>query len=1260
MKKLAFIISISWASLMPLTSSAALLNLQQTPLFLGNSVPPNVFFQLDDSGSMDWEFVMKPYWESCAYDPNTTGAFSASTTCGTYIKGEALMRGYGNGGFRYFSYLYRNTDNLYPDDCNDANFNSIEGCPSAGTQEWRAFTSSLNGVYYNPDNIYAPWQGDCTGSACTDASFTAARSNPVQGTTGYAPVRNLNGSSYEVWIDDKGYGGTRPLRGLAVNATVGANDVVDLWDSHVRIVLNNGNNAQVFSTTYVPTVLGMGAITTLRATLTSSSACYNALGPQSLVQAMFNGSSAYNSTGAPGCLTIAEAKTNFANWYVYNRRRSLSAKNVISVIVSQFTNFRYGINTINDNFFVQVPPSGTTDFTPYNTTLIDTLFTYNWQQLGTPLRSALQRTGRYYANQLTGKTNPIIQSCQQNYTILLTDGYWNPDTVSGIGDADQDGISVTLADVARYYYINDLNTSLTNNVIPNEWDPATWQHQVTYTIGFGISGNLVDTDGDGWPNPPLQTNSNWGNPITDLAAKADDLWHAAYNAAGVYLNGANSNEVSNGLGQVLSNIAQRASSAAPVAQNSSILNVGSTVYQSTFNSANWTGDVLAFPISSTGVIDPTPIWSASCMLNGGACTTPTGTFAGIAANNRVIITRNWTGADNGIAFRWPSNYASFKVSGSLPTNMANFLEDAPYSANTSTSWQIAFNQAYGQALVDYLRGSQAQEAQNGGSYAFRNRTSILGDIVDSSPVYVPAPYRTYPDALESAPYSTFKTTYINRTPIVYVGANDGMLHGFNANTGAEVLGYIPGARRIFQNISDLSEVPYTHSFFVDATPAEADVFYNGAWRTILVTTLGNGGQSISALDVTNPSTFTEGNANNIYLWEFNDSNDNDLGYVQGTPIIAKVRTGVNQSKWAVIVNNGYNNSQADGAASTNGRAALYILFIEAGINGSWVADTSYIKIQVGTGSVFTPNGLSTPFAVDTNSDYVVDYVYAGDLQGNMWKFDLTSTTPTAWKTAATRLYTASFSAANDQKITAPPVVGPHPNGISYGLMVYFGTGKYLEPTDNTSTGQVTQAFYGIWDKMAGATVTENKLVQQQILGTATTGIGVNARNYRVTSSNPVNWATGSTQNLGWYMNLVVGSNPNNGERQVSQPLLRNGNVIFTTILPSSDPCAFSGTSWLMELDAATGGAPNATPFDTNNDGIFNTLDYLTVNSGGTNVTAPVAGVQSTVGLTSTPTVFITADKSKEVKVQSGSQGLGTVNENPEGGPIGRQNWRQLF
>jgi type IV pilus assembly protein PilY1 len=1232
----------------------ATLNLSQSPLFTATYVSPNVFFELDDSGSMDWEVSVAPYWNFCAYDPNATGSYSATSVCGSLVANDGLVRSFGNGDYRYFTYMYNTGDNLYSDDCNDDNYNSIQSCSSAGDKEWRIYSSDLNTVYYNPTTNYVPWIGACTdaGVACANANFSAARSNPREGTTGYGTISDLAGTRYEVWIDDRGFLASdgRPLRALGLNATATSNGVMDLWDSHIKIIFNAAN-VQVYRSIYTPTALSIGEAETLRATLSGSS-CYNVLGTTDLVRQIFNGTLSYTSTGATGCRTIADAKTNIANWYQYNRRRSFAAKNAIGNIVSRFPNYRYGINVINntDNFFIEMPASTVTDFTAHNANLLTSLYRFDWDPLGTPLRNGLARAGQYYSNALTGKANPIIYACQQNYTILFTDGYWN-DAFSppNIGDNDLDGVSRTLADVARYYYLRDLS-SLPNQVLPNAYDPATYQHMVTFGVGFGVAGLLQDTDGDGWPDPPLATNGNWGNPFNSDAEKADDLWHAAFNSSGFYLNAQDASTISDSMGKILANINDRSASAAPVAQNSTVLSSSSLVYQAIFNTNSWTGDLLAYGIGVDNQLATTPTWSASCALTGGNCAQTSTVGTALAPNSRVIVTRNFTGANNGIAFRWPSNYTTYKVSGVLPTGLSNFLAEAPFTANTTTGSQITANQAYGSALLNYLRGDRSQETARRATYNFRDRNSVLGDIVNSSPVYVGPPSRVFPDTLEASPYSTFKSTYQNRTPLVYVGANDGMLHAFAGSNGVEKLAYVPGDRQIYGNLPTLSDTPYVHKYFTDGSPIESDVYFNSAWHTILASGLGNGGQTLYAIDITNPAQFSEANAANIYLFEFSDLNDPDFGYVQGQPIIAKVRTGTNTSKWAIIVNNGYNSTQADGSASTTGKAALFILFIEQGVNGTWVADTNYIKIPVGTTNLTSPNGLSTPYAVDIDQDYIVDYVYAGDIKGNMWKFDLRNTTPTNWKNNATLLFTAIKTTAGDQPITASPVVGPHPNGLSYGVIVYFGTGKYLELSDNSVTNQVTQTFYAVWDKMAGATVAKSSLVQQSILGEATVG----SNSFRAISSNSLNWST----NLGWYMDLFVNSS-NNGERQISQPLLRNQNVIFTTMIPSSSVCDFGGNSWIMEVDAASGGEPFSTPFDANNDGAFTEADYITITVNGSSVQKKVGGLKSAAGITGTPAVMLSPDKSKEVKVTSGSQGLSSVIENTGSNP-GRQNWRQLY
>jgi type IV pilus assembly protein PilY1 len=1259
---------------------AGLLDLSDTPLFLGTSVNPNVFFEIDDSGSMDWEFLTPPHWHFCSYDSNATGSFSADTTCGWLVE-NGLVRSY-SGGYRYFTYLYQNSDNAYSDGCTASERNSIEACTAAGDKEWRTYSSDLNRIYYNPSTVYTPWQGPCltSNTNCSQASFTAAKSNPREAETGYSQTKDLAGSQYHIWIDDKGYNSAdgRPLRSASINYNATPNNEVDLWDTHIKVTLNSGN-ATISHITYNPDATGMNTTETLQATLSNSTACYNALGPKSLVESIVSGLLAYDSTSSVGCKTIAEAKNNFANWYEYARRRSFVAKSAVSSVISDYPHFRYGLSVINNysTLFTEVPASSISDTSSHNTQLLSNLYSFNWPALGTPLRKGLERAGQYYDGVLSGKTDPIVHSCQQNFTILLTDGFWNGyNPSSSIGDADGDGNSITVADVAKYYYDKDLS-SLPNQVITNPFDSATHQHMVTFTVAFGVSGNLTDTSGDGWPNPVLSENSNWGNPFSGDPEKIDDLWHAAFNSKGKYVAAQTPEQVSAQLGQTLANISDRVSSAAMVAQNSTVLNTSSQIYQAKFDSNDWHGELLAYGIDAQGSISNTPNWNAGCLLTGGVCQLPAMLASqnpGKLPTNRVIITKD-VNSNLGTAFRWPSDYSVLKVSGVYPDHITNFMSYSPYSINTSDPTEKAANQIYGDKLLEYIRGTRTEEQQNGGSQSFRNRSSILGDIVHSDPLYVGPPSRYYSDTFETQAYSTFKQTYANRTALVYSGSNDGMLHGFNAITGEELISYIPANRNVYQNLAELSIPGYQHNYSLDGSPVEADVFYNNAWHSILVSGLRSGGQSVFALDITNPANFTEANANNILLWEFNDTHDADLGYSFSNVVIAKVRNGVNSTKWAVIFGNGFNNSEADGYASTTGKAALYVLFIENGLDGTWVVDTDYIKIPVGSADVVTPNGLSGIYPVDINGDYIVDYIYAGDIKGNLWRFDLQDTTPTNWKNNAFKLFQTQDATLGDQAITTPPIVNTHPLGIAQGVLVYFGTGKYLEPSDNDNISQPTQSFYAIWDKFNATPVTKNDLLQQSILGEYTVNLDLDGdglidetTELRDVSQNAINWTTpvqvsDPPQHLGWYLDLfVTGNSSNDGERQISRALLRNGNIIFTTMLPSISPCEFGGESWIMELNAENGGKPNVTPFDINQDGIFDVLDYINLgdtNGDGVDETTPPSGQKSKVGIAPTPAVFLSADKETETKVMSGSRGLDTFTENPEPGPSGRQTWRQI-
>jgi type IV pilus assembly protein PilY1 len=594
------------------------------------------------------------------------------------------------------------------------------------------------------------------------------------------------------------------------------------------------------------------------------------------------------------------------------------------------------------------------------------------------------------------------------------------------------------------------------------------------------------------------------------------------------------------------------------------------------------------------------------------------------------------------------------------------LDTIPYGAATDTDTN-------GEARLDYLRGDHSDEQQNSGS--FRNRTSILGDIVDSSPAYVGPPGFSYPDTwADGGPesgYSTFRTSHADRTPVVYAGANDGMLHGIDASvdhsvnppvggitstSGTEVLAYVPNA--VFANLSKLTSPNYVHQYYVDGPPTAGDVYFGDAWHTVLVGGLRGGGAGIYALDITKPANFSEDNAAKIVLWEFSNvdtsngttgpGHDQNLGYTFSQPAIVRLAN----KKWAAVFGNGYHNKDLLG----NGMAYLYVVDIQTG---------KLIKTFGPLGDS-TSNGLSTPAPVDVDGDNVVDYIYAGDLQGNLWKFQFKDpddpssdpSNPSNWNVAfsGSPLYTATddTTAHNRQPITTRPEVGASPTG--QGLLIYFGTGKYFESGDSNVTGATAQTFYAIWDKNDGTHGFDRSKLQEQTVLTSTTTDGYNLR---VTSDNSIAWNTGSndtTGKLGWYIDL-----PTTGERQVSDSVLRGGQIIFTTLIPSQAPCDFGGSSWLMELDASSGSRPATSPFDISGDGRFDSEDLVEVTLPGHDEKqqVPSSGIAPTdPGIFWTPLIVSETTGIRQHKYMSEStSAVWHITENP--GSAGRQTWRQI-
>jgi len=468
-----------------------------------------------------------------------------------------------------------------------------------------------------------------------------------------------------------------------------------------------------------------------------------------------------------------------------------------------------------------------------------------------------------------------------------------------------------------------------------------------------------------------------------------------------------------------------------------------------------------------------------------------------------------------------------------------------------------------------------------------------------------------------------------------------MLHAFNATTGQEVLAYVPSA--LYPHLNQLTNPDYSHRYYVDGPPSYADVFYNNAWRTILVGGLNGGGQGYYALDVTNPTQFNENNATQIVRWEFTDADDADLGLTYSQASIVKLHNG----KWGAVFGNGYNNTAQDANVSTTGNAVLYIVDIETG--------NLIKKLDTGVGmnddplNLSRPNGMSSPLVVDLDGDMIADAVYAGDLFGNLWKMDISSSNVNQWKFSFKQgntpkpFFIAKDASGNRQPITNRPAAAKLRSGFKT-LHIFIGTGQYFVTTDKTDKS--IQSIYGLIDDQSNAITGRNQLLQQSILA--------EINNFRVTTNYNL-----STNDKGWYMDLIVSGGTAQGERIVSNIIYRNGKVIFTTITPTDNPCDFGGESWLMELKAINGARLPFAVFDINSDGGFTEQDFIsyTDTSGSQSSVAP-SGIKSQVGLVPAPAI-LSAGETEHKYLPGTSGSIQHITENPGNQAHGRQSWRQL-
>jgi type IV pilus assembly protein PilY1 len=514
------------------------------------------------------------------------------------------------------------------------------------------------------------------------------------------------------------------------------------------------------------------------------------------------------------------------------------------------------------------------------------------------------------------------------------------------------------------------------------------------------------------------------------------------------------------------------------------------LYQSTMALDDWGGHFSRYILPSGGVgVVPALAWDAGAILTGKSGRPPTP-----APAQRKIYTAivQADGALAMIPFAWPS---------------------------LSPGQQSLLNQddQTGEQRLAYLRGDRTLEGSQ-----FRRRSSVLGDSVRSTPVYVGP---------------------VDRRAAVYLGANDGMLHAFDAQTGEEMFAYVPDA--LFAQLHHLADPAYVHRAYVDGPAGTGDALIGGGRKTVLVSAMGGGAQGVFALDVSDPPRFADGLG---VLWEFTDRHDAMMGNVTTLPQIAKVGTrrsgGVVTYRYFAIVASGLNNYAADGNASNAGKGALFLLALDKPQNAPWKLNDNYYRLITPVAEAALANALSAPVLL-ADSGGALRYAYAGDLQGNLWRFDFSGGAP--WSKAvgpganSTPLFVARDASGQRQPITQQPLLA---YASDRGYMVMFGTGKLIEAVDRASARHAPQSYYAILDSLQNPAdlVTNRRQLTQRFLdgGTGDALLSISG-------------ARRDSGSKGWYVDFLKAQD--SGERSIDSGVLADGQVLFSTVLPGVDTCA---------------------------------------------------------------------------------------------------------
>ena len=939
----------------------------------------------------------------------------------------------------------------------------------------RTRNPQLNSVFYNPEITYEPWSR-ADGTKFPDATPSSALRNPWRPDRGALNLENLN--TWTTWS------------GGGPNDT-GDND--DFWPITFFMYdgtgdINSPNNYRKYQ------IRGNNAFTAFPANAV--------MVPLPLF------------TWPDGTVrTVAQEKQNFANWFTYHRSRVLTAWGAIGQAFTRMPDqARVGFAAINkgsttiDNVATRAVIAGVRDFNlAGRNAFYNSLYGWAIGTSGTPLRRAAQAVGQYFERNdargpwstTPGSTGGEDLACRQSFHILMSDGFWNGGDPAGVGNADgtsgptvtgpdvgagpqsftytadapfSDTLSNTLGDIGMHYWKRDLRPDLANRVSTTAEDPAFWQHLASFGIALGLPENApgqVDPDA-AFAAIATQTPITWGDPFSSNIAKVNDMIHFGLNGRGGFFTADRPDVFAQRLGDILTEIVARTAATTGISVSTTRLTQDSIAFAAEFDSEDWSGEVKAI-----NVLTGSTIWEAASQVN------PSG--------RKVLTSQN---------------------SGTGQTNFTTTMDPALLNRIDGSDITRARD------IVSYVRGNTVS--------GFRPRITLLGDIVNSRPVFA-GPGNEGWSRLTGTPgssYASFVEGKRSGTQAVYIGANDGMLHAFDAGDpdngfsggGDELFAFVP--RAVMPKLGDLTRDPYDHRFFVDGQQVVRDA-YNGGWKRVLVGTLGAGGRGVYAIDVTNPGAPS-------VLWELTDQEDDDLGFTFGDPIITRLGNG----DWVAIFGNGYN--------SDDNNAVLFVVDLFSG----------NIRQKLVLEDRSDANGLSgvAPF-LDPVSRTFVSRIYAGDLGGTMWRVDFN-----AGGSASVKYASGLYSDPDGRPITAAPGLAASPAG---GVFVYFGTGKLIEPQDRLTSSLRMDRLYAIRDA-------ESRINNSTGLGTP-----------QITESGGQRIITGDGGSDGWVLQLSASGTPT-GERVLARATVVFGRVVFTTFEPREDPCAPGGVQRLYLLDALTG------------------------------------------------------------------------------------------